>query len=97
MDGITKPMMDALEATAWGMEHFGAIMTNRQLPLSVMRKCVAAGLCKSVGMGQPCDDDGSIMHSRSERECYVLTDEGRSALEEFYEKQRQHAAGKDGE
>lgn len=60
MDGITKPMMDCLETTAWGMEHFGGIITNRQLPLAVMRQCIRAGLCKSNGMGYVCDADGFI-------------------------------------
>jgi len=84
MDGITKPMMDCLESTAWGMKHFGAIITNRQLPLAVMRKCVKAGLCRCNGMGPVCDDDGSILHNRRERLGYVLTDEGQRILDEFY-------------
>jgi hypothetical protein len=84
MDGITKPMMDCLETTAWGMKHFGGIITNRVLPHAVMRQCVKAGLCRCEGMNPVCDDDGSIMHSRRERLSYVLTDEGQKALNEFY-------------
>ena len=91
MDGITKPMMDALESTAWGMKHFGSIMTNRQLPLSVMRKCVDAGLCKSIGMCQQCDDDGGIIHSRCERLGYVLTGKGQRVVDEFYGDQRKNS------
>lgn len=84
MDGITKPMLDALESTAWGMKHFGSIMTNRQLPLSVMRKCVEAGLCSCIGMATPCDDDGFLEHNKRERLGYVLTEKGRDALDEHY-------------
>lgn len=86
MDGVTKPMMDCLESTAWGMEHFGAIITNRVVPLRVMRQCVKAGLCKCRGMGPVCDADGFIMENRRERLGYVLTDKGREVLDEFYAK-----------
>ena len=86
MDGITKPMMDALESTAWGMKHFGSIVTNRVLPLSVMRKCIEAGLCKSVGMVEMCDGDGFRVEPTREREGYVLTALGQKVLDEFYTK-----------
>lgn len=84
MDGITKPMMDCLEITAWGMEHFGGIITNRQLPLAVMRQCIKAGLCKCNGMGPVCDADGSIEHHKRERLNYSLTPAGQKVLDEFY-------------
>ncbi len=87
MDGVTKPMMDALESTAWGMKHFGSIITNRQLPLAVMRQCVKAGLCSYIGMATPCDADGSIEHNKQERLGYVLTDKGRKVLVDFYASQ----------
>lgn len=85
MDGITKPMMDCLETTAWGMKHFGGIITNEQLPLSVMRQCIRAGLCKQNGMGYVCDADGFIEQPERERMCYVLTDKGQAVLNEYYE------------
>lgn len=87
MDGITKPMMDALETTAWGMKHFGSIMTNRQLPLAVMRQCVKAGLCRCIGMATPCDDDGFLEPNKRERLGYVLTDKGQKVLDELYASQ----------
>ena len=79
-------MIDALQSTAWGMEHFGSILTNKQLPLAVMRQCVKAGLCKSNGMGYVCDADGFIEQPERERMCYVLTEEGQTVLDEYYER-----------
>jgi hypothetical protein len=79
---ITKAMRNCLETTAWGMKHFGGITTNRQLPLRVMRQCIAAGLCKENGMGVLCDDDGFAKQPERERMCYVLTEQGRLALQE---------------
>lgn len=88
MDGITKPMLDALETTAWGMRHFGSIVTNRQLPLSVMRQCVKAGLCRCVGMGELCDGDGFTEYDSKGRTKmrlgYQLTEAGRAELDKFY-------------
>ena len=84
MDGVTKPIMDCLETTAWGMKHFGGIITNRQLPLAVMRQAVKLGLCKSNGMGLVCDGDGFIEQPERERMCYVLTDQGQKVLDEHY-------------
>lgn len=81
---ITKPMMACLETTAWGMEHFGGIITNRQLPLAVMRQCVKAGLCKCIGMVYVCDADGFIEQPEKQRRGYVLTDEGHKALDTYY-------------
>ncbi len=82
MDGISKPMLDCLDWTEWGMKNFGAIITSRTLPLAVMRKCIAAGLCRENGMGPVCDADGFIQETRRERMGYVLTDKGRQVLEE---------------
>lgn len=84
MDGITRPMLDCLDTTAWGMEHFGGIITNKALPLAVMRQCVKAGLCKSIGMVLVCDDDGFIKQPERERRGYVLTEKGRTVLEEYH-------------
>lgn len=84
MDGITNPMMACLETTAWGMKHFGGIITNRQLPLAVMRQCMKAGLCKSIGMVYVCDADGFIKQPERERRGYVLTDKGREVLDAYY-------------
>ena len=81
---ISKAMMDCLETTAWGEKHFGGIITNRQLPLTVMRRCVKAGLCKSNGMGYVCDADGFIEQPEKMRRCYVLTDKGREAIRQYY-------------
>ena len=66
------------------MKHFGGIITNKQLPLSVMRQCIKAGLCKSNGMGLVCDDDGFIKQPERERMCYVLTENGRKVLDDYY-------------
>lgn len=84
MDGVTKPMMDALETTAWGMKHFGGIITNRQLPLAVMRQCVKAGLCRCIGMVVVCDADGFTEQPERERMGYVLTEQGQEVLSEYY-------------
>lgn len=81
---VTKAMMACLETTAWGMKHFGGIITNKVLPLAVMRQCVKAGLCRSNGMGYVCDADGFIEQPERERLCYVLTDAGRKVLDDYY-------------
>lgn len=81
---LSKPIMDCLETTAWGMKHFGGIITNRQLPLAVMRQAVKLGLCKCNGMGLVCDADGFIEQPERERMCYVLTDKGRKVLDDYY-------------
>lgn len=81
---ITKPMMDCLETTAWGEKHFGGIITNKQLPLAVMRQCVKAGLCKSIGMVTVCDADGFAEQPERERRGYVLTERGREVLNKYY-------------
>lgn len=81
---ITKPMMDCLETTAWGMKHFGSIMTNKVLPLAVMRQCIKAGLCKQNGMAYVCDADGFIEQPERERMSYVLTDAGQKAVDDYY-------------
>ena len=85
MAEISKPMMKCLETTAWGMRHFDGIITSRQLPIAVMRKCVKAGLCECIGMTTVCDDDGFIAQPERERLGYVLTTEGRKALDAYYE------------
>lgn len=90
MDGVTKPIMDCLETTAWGMKHFGGIITNKQLPLSVMRRAIKLGLCRSNGMGYVCDADGFIEQPERERTCYVLTEQGQKVLNEYYESLKRH-------
>lgn len=88
MSDLPKPMMDCLETTAWGMKHFGGIVTNRQLPLSVMRKCIQAGLCRCIGMVYVCDDDGFFVQPERMRRGYVLTEKGREVLDAYYAKLR---------
>lgn len=77
---LTRRMLACLETTAWGDKHFGGIGTSRQLPLAVMRQCIAAGLCRCIGMAYVCDDDGWIVQPERERLGYTLTDAGRAAL-----------------
>jgi hypothetical protein len=77
---LTKPMRDCLETTEWGMTHFGGIVTNRQLPLAAMRKCVDAGLCKCIGLVSLCDGDCFTIYPERFRLGYVLTAKGKRRL-----------------
>lgn len=61
-----------MATAAWGMKHFGGIITNKQLPLAVMREAVKLGLCRSNGMGYVCDADGFIKQPERERLYYEL-------------------------
>lgn len=91
MDGITRPMLDCLDTTAWGMKHFGGIVTNKQLPLAVMRQCVKAGLCKSIGMVALCDADGFTIQPERYRTGYVLTEKGEAVLEAYHASLREQS------
>lgn len=83
MDGMTNAMANCLSTTAWGMRHFGGIVTNRQLRKSVMRRCVQAGLCRCVGLVAVCDGDGFTIRPERYRLGYVLTKRGEAALREL--------------
>ena len=89
---MNRAMLDALQTTEWGMTHFSGIVTNRQLPLRVMRQCVTAGLCHSIGRHPMADDEGN--GPERFRETYVLTEAGFDALEAHYKGIGDHYAVK---
>jgi hypothetical protein len=72
-----------LQTLAWGEEHFGSLMTNRQFPRRAMRRLVERGLARSVGVVEACDDDGFRLTPSRWREGFVLTDAGRARLAEY--------------
>ena len=81
---LTPKDVGALETVAWGTEHFGSLLTNRQCPRSRVLRLVALGLARSVGFVEPCDGDGFRIEGRGEREGFALTDAGAKLLREKY-------------
>lgn len=71
---------DVLDTVAWAEKHFGSLVTNRQCPRRAVMRAVAAGLVRSAGVVELCDDDGFTRTPERQREGFVLTDAGRAAL-----------------
>ena len=71
---------DVLESVAWGMHHFGSLLTGRGCSRQDMLREHGRGMVRSVGMVPQCDDDGSIIESRQCREGWVLTEKGKTQL-----------------
>lgn len=74
--------VNTLETIEWAMEHFGSLVTNRQLSRREVMRCVKAGLAKSFGTVLVCDDDGSWLEPEVSREGFVLTKKGHKYLME---------------
>ena len=72
--------VDVLQTVAWGMCHFGSLLTGRGCPRQDMLREKGRGMVKSVGMVPQCDDDGSIIETRQYREGWVLTEDGITQL-----------------
>lgn len=86
--------MSVLASTAWGVRHFGGILTNNQLPRRDMLRCVREGLAVSIGMVEQCDDDGCMLPNRALREGFALTEAGWDMLiahDPYYAEERRVA------
>jgi len=79
---MTPLQRRVLRSVAWGTEHFGALVTGGSSPRRVVRRLVAMGLVKSVGMVAVCDGDGFLVHPERYREGFAITDAGEVALED---------------
>lgn len=73
---LTPAQQDALGSLAWGTYHFGSLLTGRQTPRRVVMALCRKGLAQSVGLVEPCDDDGFRIEGRLEREGFSLTPQG---------------------
>ena len=79
---LTKAESDALDSLAWGMKHFGGLVTNRACPRRAVLSLVNKGLAKSLGQCVVCDDDGFQKDPERWREGFALTDQGQRVYEE---------------
>lgn len=77
---VNMKQVDVLQTVAWGMCHFGSLLTGRGCPRQDMLREKGRGMVKSVGMVPQCDDDGSIIETRQYREGWVLTEDGITQL-----------------
>ena len=87
---LSRAQKDAIESLAWGMEHFGSLVTNRHVRRSTMLTLVGRGIAESVGRVAMCDDDGCTIRPEQYREGFRLTDHGvevHRAVMDDYEKQ----------
>jgi hypothetical protein len=81
---LTRKQYNALDSLEWGEKHFGALITNRQVPRRVVARLIALGLARSVGIVTVCDDDGHYTTPEREREGFAITEQGRKALADYY-------------
>lgn len=79
---LTKRQRAALERVAWGTEHFGALVTGRVTPVSVVRSLLHRGLVKDAGMISVCDGDGFLLQPERYRQGWAITEMGKAALRE---------------
>lgn len=77
---LTRRQLSALEKVAWGTEHFGALVTGRQTPVSVVRALLKKGLVKDAGMVAVCDGDGFLLQPGRYRQGWAITAAGKAAL-----------------
>lgn len=95
-ENLTKKQCDGIETIAWGMEHFGGVLTNRHFTKKTAKQLVNLGIAKSLGLVCQCDGDGFILHERVRREGFALTESGVSLhgrLKDHY-KQLRNASGR---
>lgn len=78
-------LLDVLETVEWGMEHFGSVVTNRQLPKRDVMKAVDARLVRCIGEVALADGDGFTIEPERYRLGYVLTRVGKSTLKRLRE------------
>lgn len=75
-ENLTPTQTAALRSVAWGMYHFGGLLTGsttrRRTVLALCRK----GLAESQGLVEQCDADGFFLHGRQMREGFGLTEAG---------------------
>lgn len=79
---LTRKQRDVLETVAWGTENFGALVTGRNTPVSVVRALVRKGLVKDAGMVAVCDGDGFTIQPERYRQGWAVTEAGAAALKE---------------
>lgn len=73
---LPRRQLDALETVAWGMDHFGAILTGRGIRLRVVRALMRKGYVESAGSVAVCDGDGFMVQPERWREGFRLTESG---------------------
>jgi hypothetical protein len=79
-------LLDVLETVKWGEEHFGSVITNRQLPRRDVLKAVDKGFVQSAGMVLVCDEEGHHKEPERYREGFKLTEKGKEVLESSSQK-----------
>ena len=82
---FTDAQRNAIEWLWWAMEHFGSLHTNRVCRRSTVVSLVELGIAESVGMSEPCDEDGFILEGRKRREGFRLTEHGQSVHRQIIE------------
>lgn len=82
---LTRKQRDAVETLAWGMKHFGGLVTNNQCPRRVVMRLVEMGLAESIGSVIVCDGDGFTVEPERWREGFRLTTLGVSTNEMILE------------
>jgi len=78
---ITPGQLDALRTIAWGVKHFGALVTGRSVTLRTVRVLVARGLVESAGLVALCDEDGFLLQPERWRRGFRLSVAGRDFLD----------------
>ena len=75
--------VELLQTVDWAERMFGSLTTNRQCPRRDVMRAIDAGLVKSAGMVQLCDDDGASLDPERYREGFKLTVAGKVRLAEI--------------
>lgn len=72
--------LNTLGSVAWGMRHFGGIVTGGKLRRRDMLAAEKQGFVRSIGDVPLCDDDGFTIDPERYREGWELTEAGMEYL-----------------
>lgn len=78
---MTPKTLGTLQTLAWGMQHFGGLISGGSLRRRDVMRLVKLGLARSLGMVTVCDDDGFALEPEREREGFALTEAGQAVLD----------------
>jgi hypothetical protein len=82
---LTEKQHSALEAVAWGTEHFGALVSGRSHHRRTLVALATKGLVRLTSQVAVCDGDGFLLQPERYRDGWTLTEKGKALLRQFKE------------